>query len=267
MADATDKTEEVKETDITAQATALAELHASGDMIIMPTAWDAWSAGLVAKAGYRALTVGSHPVANAFGVPDGENMDFDDYLRVVSDISAAVDIPVSADVESGYDLPANELVAKVLGAGAVGVNVEDTVHSAGGTIRPRDEHSSYIRAIVDAAAAAGVPDFVVNGRTDALIHGADAFEDPIAEAEARIKDMAAAGALSVYPVKIPDTETSRRLVAAVEVPVNVTVHPLNGSPAGDLATLRSIGVRRVSTGPLWQMALEDSVADLFRDFH
>lgn len=249
-------------TDVTALANHLAQLHESGRTLVLPTVWDTWSAGVAAEAGFQGLTIGSHPVADAIGSSDGENMDFNDYLDTIRRITGAVDIPVSVDVESGYGLDPTELVEKVLEAGAVGVNIEDVVHSEGKRVRSRQEHADYIAAAREAADAAGV-DFVINGRTDAVKLGTDVFVDPLAEAEERIRLMEAAGARAVYPVGLSTAEEITRLVQAVSVPLNVTAHPVDGHGAGDLATLTALGVRRVTFGPLWQMWLaEQSKAPL-----
>jgi 2-methylisocitrate lyase-like PEP mutase family enzyme len=94
-----------------------------------------WSARLAVDAGFAALTVGSHPVADSIGKPDGEGMSFDDLLGRVAQITAGVGVPVSMDIESGYALPASRLIDGLLGAGAVGLNIEDTVHSEGKRLR------------------------------------------------------------------------------------------------------------------------------------
>ena len=86
------------------RARALLELHQPGNPVILPTVWDAWSARLATDAGFAALTVGSHPLADSIGKPDGEGMSFDDVLARVAQITAAVDVPVSVDIESGYGL-------------------------------------------------------------------------------------------------------------------------------------------------------------------
>ena len=82
-----------------------------------------------------ALTVGSHPVADSVGKTDNEGMTFDDLLTRVSQITAAVDVPVSVDIESGYGEAPDRLIEGLLDAGAVGLNIEDTVHSEGGRLR------------------------------------------------------------------------------------------------------------------------------------
>lgn len=97
--------------------------------------WDAWSANLAVEAGFAALTVGSHPVADSVGKPDGEGMAFQDLLSRVAQITGAVDVPVSVDVESGYGEPPERLIDGLLGVGAVGFNIEDTVHREGKRLR------------------------------------------------------------------------------------------------------------------------------------
>lgn len=238
-------------TDVRSRARTLADLHTSGRTLVLPTVWDTWSARVAVEAGFEGLTVGSHPVADAIGSSDGEHMNFADYLTVVSRIVEAVDVPVSADVESGYGLAPAELIERLLRVGAVGANIEDVVHSEGDRVRDRQEHADYIAAARQAADAAGVP-FVLNGRTDAVKLGTDVFPDPLAEAEERIRLLEQAGARAAYPVGLSSAEQVSRLVGAVSVPLNVTVHPVEGHGAGALPALRELGVRRVTFGPLWQ---------------
>lgn len=242
--------------DVVQLAKALAEQHESGDLLVLPTVWDAWSARVAAEAGFASLTVGSHPVADAIGSVDGEQMAFSSYLDVVRRITNAVDVPVSVDVESGYGLSADELVSRLLDAGAVGANIEDVVHGDGKRVRDRQEHADYIAAIRRAADETGV-DFVINGRTDAIKLGEAVFEDPLEEAVARVQLLEQAGARAVYPVGLTTAKQVSRLVQAVTIPVNVTAHPVKGHGAGDVRTLKELGVRRVSFGPLWQMWLSE----------
>lgn len=238
------------------KAKELAAQHASGDLVVLPTAWDTWSARAAVEAGARGITIGSHPVADAIGSADGENMDFTEYLAVTKRIVDSVDVPVSADVESGYGLAPAELIERLLEAGAVGANVEDVVHGEGKRVRERQEHADYIAGMRAAADDAGV-EFVINGRTDAFKLGTDKFADPLTEAVERIKLLEQAGARAVYPVGLKTAEQVSTLVNAVSVPVNVTAHPVNAHGAGDLAALKELGVRRVTYGPLWQMWLTE----------
>ncbi|GHD03946.1 isocitrate lyase/PEP mutase family protein [Zhihengliuella salsuginis] len=241
-------------------ASTLAAAHESGRAVVLPTVWDVWSARTAVDAGFEGITTGSHPIADASGSSDGENMDFADHLAVVKRITGAVDVPVSADVESGYGLAPAELIERVLEAGAVGANIEDVVRSEGGRVRDRNEHADYIAAARQAADAAGV-EFVINGRTDALKFGPEVFADPLAEAVERAKLMEQAGARAVYPVGLSSADDVTRLVEAVSVPVNLTVHPVNGHAAGDLAALTALGARRFTFGPQWQMWLAEVSAE------
>ena len=70
------------------RAAALLELHQPGNPVVLPTVWDAWSAKLAVDAGFSALTVGSHPVADSIGKPDNEGMTFDELLTRVVQITA-----------------------------------------------------------------------------------------------------------------------------------------------------------------------------------
>jgi len=234
----------------------LAEAHESGKLQVLPTVWDTFSAAVAAEAGFEALSVGSHPVADSIGSQDGEKMDFGAYLEVNRRIIDSVDLPVSVDVESGYGLAPAELVNRLIEVGAAGANIEDTLHHEGGRLRDRNEHADYIAAARQAADEAGVQ-FVINGRTDAVKAGTSVFEDPLAEAIERIKLLEAAGARSVYPVALSTPDQVAAVVQAVKVPVNVTAHPVKAHGAGDLAALQQLGVRRVTFGPLWQKWLAE----------
>ncbi|GAA2026033.1 oxaloacetate decarboxylase [Yaniella flava] len=236
---------------ISALAQSLAEQHESGDVLVMPTVWDTWSAAVAADAGFSSLTVGSHSVADAVGSSDGENMDFTHYIEVVKKIVESVDVPVSVDVESGYGLAPSELIQRLLEVGVVGANIEDVVHRDNGRVRDREEHADYIARARAAADDAGVQ-FVINGRTDAVKLGTDVFPDPLEEAAERITLMEQAGARAVYPVGLSTAEEITRLVEEVSVPVNVTAHPVDGHGAGDFAVLKGLGARRITFGPLWQ---------------
>jgi 2-methylisocitrate lyase-like PEP mutase family enzyme len=246
--------------DLATLAQRLLDLHHSGTTLVLPTVWDAWSANAVVSAGFPALTIGSHPLADSRGQADSEAMSLDDALDGIRRITASVDVPVSADMESGYDTPANELVERVLDAGAVGINIEDTVHSEQ-RLRSVDEHAEYIGALRAAADTAGVP-LVINARTDALLGRIETFDDPVAEAVRRMRACEDAGSRCSYPVGPPDAAAVRTLLDELTGPVNVTAHPVDGSIAGSLDDLRAMGVHRVSFGPLLQKALTGAVAEL-----
>ena len=232
------------------RALALLELHQPGNPVILPTVWDAWSARLATDAGFGALTVGSHPLADSIGKPDGEGMAFDDVLARVAQITAAVDVPVSVDIESGYGLPAPRLIESLLGVGAVGLNIEDTVHSEGKRLRSSGEHAELVAALRSAADAAGVH-VVINARTDLFLRSDGDESDRIDRAVARLTEAAAAGADVLYPVGRHDPETLRRLASELPLPVNAIALPDQDDPA----SFGPLGVGRISFGPFFQTAL------------
>ncbi|MBV8861653.1 MAG: isocitrate lyase/phosphoenolpyruvate mutase family protein [Mycobacterium sp.] len=232
------------------RASALLTLHVPGNPVILPTVWDAWSARLAVDAGFAALTVGSHPVADSIGKPDNEGMSFDDLLARVAQITAAVDVPVSVDVESGYGLPASRLIDGLLGAGAVGLNIEDTVHSERKRLRSAAEHAELVGALRTAADEAGVH-LVINARTDVFLRKDGDDSDRVERAVARLKQAAAAGADVLYPVGRHNPETLQRLTKELPLPVNAIALPAEDDPA----LFGRLGVGRVSFGPFLQAAL------------
>ncbi len=234
----------------TDRAKALLKLHQPGNPVILPTVWDAWSARLAANAGFAALTVGSHPVADSIGKPDNEGMSFDDLLTRVAQITAAVDVPVSVDIESGYALPASRLIEGLLGAGGVGLNIEDTVHSEGKRLRSAGEHAELVGALRAAADEAGVR-VVINARTDLFLRKDGDESDRVERAVARLKEAATAGADVLYPVGRHDPETLRRLTTELPLPVNAIALPDQDDPA----SFGPLGVGRISFGPFLQVAL------------
>ncbi len=239
---------------LVSRAANLAQLHAERHPLVLPTVWDAWSARTAAGAGFEALTIGSHPLAESRGAEDHEGQTFQEVLDAVRPIIAAVDVPVSVDLEAGYGQDPADLIAGLLDAGGVGLNLEDTVHSEGGRVRTTQEHADYIAGLRAAADQAGVAVWI-NGRTDLFLHAEDAAA-VADEAIARMKAMVQAGANSVYPVRIQDDdELITAVVKAVSVPVNSTAHPVKH----DLARFARLGVGRITYGPLLQLALTDAM--------
>lgn len=247
------------------RARALLDLHQPGNPVVLPTVWDAWSARLAVQAGFVALTVGSHPLADSIGKPDNEGMSFDDVLTRVAQITAAVadlgSVPISVDLESGYGLAAERLIEGLVGVGAVGLNIEDTVHSEGGRLRSSGEHAELVAALRSAADATGVH-VVINARTDVFLRqgglqtgGAD---DLVDVALARLTECADAGADVLYPVGRHGPETLRRLASDLPLPVNAIAAPDQDDPAA----FGPLGVARISFGPFLQYALSARANEL-----
>jgi 2-methylisocitrate lyase-like PEP mutase family enzyme len=239
------------------RAAALLELHQPGNPVVLPTVWDAWSARLAADAGFAALTVGSHPLADSIGKPDNEGMSFDDALTRVAEITAAVDVPVSVDIESGYGQRAQRLIEGLLTVGAVGLNIEDTVHSENKRLRSSGEHAELVGALRAAADAAGVH-VVINARTDLFLRKDGDDSDRVERAVARLSEAADAGADVLYPVGRHDPQTLRRLASELPLPVNAIALPDQDDPA----SFGPLGVARISFGPFLQAALSTRANEL-----
>jgi 2-methylisocitrate lyase-like PEP mutase family enzyme len=239
------------------RAETLLALHQPGNPVVLPTVWDAWSARLAVDAGFVALTVGSHPMADSVGKADQEGMTFDDVVTRVKQITAAVDVPVSVDIESGYGQSPTRLITGLLDAGAVGLNIEDTVHSEGGRLRSSSEHAELVGALRKAADTTGVH-VVINARTDLFLRQDGDEADRVDRAIARLKEAAAAGADSLYPVGFHDPDTLRRLASELPLPINAIALPDQSDPA----SFGPLGVGRISFGPFLQGALSGRAKEI-----
>jgi 2-methylisocitrate lyase-like PEP mutase family enzyme len=239
------------------RAEKLLALHQPGNPVILPTVWDAWSARLAADAGFAALTVGSHPVADSIGRPDNEGMTFDELLTRVTQITSAVDLPVSVDIESGYAEAPARLIEGLLSVGAVGLNIEDSVHSEGKRLRSAEEHAELVGALRAAADASGVH-VVVNARTDLFLRQDGDERDRVDRAVARLRLAADAGADVLYPVGFHEPNTLRRLTSELPLPVNAIAAPDKADPT----SYGPLGVGRISFGPLWQAALAERAREI-----
>ncbi|MDO0938211.1 isocitrate lyase/phosphoenolpyruvate mutase family protein [Streptomyces sp. DG2A-72] len=225
------------------QAQAFRALHVPGRPLVLPNAWDTASACLVEDAGAAAVATTSAGLAWELGAPDGDRLERDAAIEAVARIAAAVDVPVSADIESGYAQdPAGvaDTVRAVLAAGAVGVNIEDALHGAGeGPLRPVAEQAERIAAAREAADTAGVP-LYVNARIDTFLRGAGGVDLTLERAAAFL----AAGADGIFVPGAVDPGTVKLLADGIDGPLNVMAGP--GAPP--VAELAALGVARVSVG-------------------
>jgi 2-methylisocitrate lyase-like PEP mutase family enzyme len=225
----------VTTSDLAARAEALRALHRPGTPLVLRNAWDAASAKALV-AGAPALATTSVGVAQSLGYDDGGHIPAEQAFAALARIVAAVDVPVTADCEAGYGLAPAAFVDGLLGAGAVGCNLEDTDHATG-ALRDVAEQATYLAAVKAAGRERGV-DVVLNARVDVHVRGGT-LEDGLARARA-YRD---AGADCVYPIMCHDEEGIAAYVEAAAV-VNVHVHP----SAPDLARLAQLGVARASFG-------------------
>ncbi|MFJ5271495.1 isocitrate lyase/phosphoenolpyruvate mutase family protein [Streptomyces sp. NPDC088358] len=219
--------------------------RAPGDPLVLPGPWDAVSARVCADAGFPALATPSAGVAASLGYADGATP-ADEMFAAVARIARAVDVPVSADVEDGYGLAPGELVERLLAAGVVGCNLED---SEGGVLKDPARHADWLAEV---RAAAGDRLFV-NARVDVFAHGDGDPERALERAALYV----AAGADCVYPIGAR-VGVLPLLRAGVQGPVNVLARP-DGSSLTDLGER---GATRITFGP----GVQRRAAEALRQF-
>lgn len=210
--------------------------------LVLPNAWDAASAALIAGAGAPAIATTSGGVAWSAGRPDGHGLTREEMAELVARIVRVVDVPVTADIEGGYDDVA-ATVAAVIEAGAVGINLEDST-APGGPLFDVASQAERVRAARAAATEAGLPGLWINIRTDVYLFGIGEPDGRRDDVLARAAAYAEAGADSLFVPGLVDLETLKGLVEESPLPVNVMVWP--GAPT--VAELEAVGVRRISVG-------------------
>jgi 2-methylisocitrate lyase-like PEP mutase family enzyme len=241
----------------------LRELHNGPAPLVLPNAWDVASARMVERLGFQAVATTSAGVAEALGWSDGEDIPPQEMLGVVERIAGVVEVPVTADLEGGYGLDPADLTGRLLAAGAVGCNVEDTDHRGGEALVDAARHAERLAAIKEAGRAAGV-DLVLNARVDVYVRGVGEPHQRLEETLRRGRLYGEAGADSVYPIGVAEEDDIRALVEGLDCPVNVLLLP-NGP---ELPRLAELGVRRVSLGSgLFRVAMQaaERLATKLRD--
>jgi 2-methylisocitrate lyase-like PEP mutase family enzyme len=237
---------------LTSKATELLRLHTDPDLLVVVNVWDAVSATVVAaQPGCRAVATASHSIAATLGYPDGEQIPLEIMIDMIGRIVAAIELPVTADLEAGYG-NAGETVRKAIGVGVVGANLEDKM-------APLADAVGAVTAAVKAGEAEGVP-FVLNARTDAFLRAGDRERDAVvADAIERGRAFLDAGAACVFVPGLLDEPTVVELVAGIgERRVSVINVP------GSLSQQRlaELGVARVSFGPWIQRSTLTHLAGL-----
>lgn len=240
------------------KALALKALHEAPEILRVVNVWDAVSAKVVAAdPATKAIATAGHSIAAMYGYPDG-GMSLDLALAGAKTVVDAVELPVTADLDDGYDEP-GETIRRAIGVGIVGANVEDRM-------RDFDDAVARVRAVVAAAEAEGVA-FQLNARTDAFVRGGErSLDEKIEEAIRRGRAYLDAGAALVFVPGGHQREVVERLVEGLGVG-KLSVIGLPGAlPA---AEYEALGVARISYGPLTQRvalrALQDLAASLYAD--
>jgi 2-methylisocitrate lyase-like PEP mutase family enzyme len=234
------------------RATELRRLHTDPELLRLVNVWDVTSARVVADVpGVQALATASHSIAASLGLQDGEQISRDAMLDVVARVVAATGLPVTADLEAGYGDP-GETARRAIGVGVVGMNLEDQM-------APLADAVAAVEAVMSATEAEGVPDFVLNARTDAFLRSRDRpRRDILQDALDRGKAFLDAGAPVVFvPGGLIEDEISTLVEAFGPGRLSLLAVPGGVEPA----RMAELGVARVSFGPFSQsvalMALQD----------
>jgi 2-methylisocitrate lyase-like PEP mutase family enzyme len=226
-----------------------AALHVPGNPVVLYNVWDVGSAKAVVDGGAKALATGSHPVADANGWPDGQQVPIDFALTNAKRIVEAVEVPLTVDFEGAYSADPAEgaaNVARLAETGAVGCNFEDQVIGGEG-VHPTELQVRRIAAIRKAVG----DQFFINARTDLFLKTQTYDDALVEEVIARGKAFADAGASGFFVPRLADPKQIERIVAAVPLPLNVIAFP--GAP--EKSVWANAGVARISHGPFPHRAL------------
>jgi 2-methylisocitrate lyase-like PEP mutase family enzyme len=242
------------------KADRLLALHRAPPILVLPNAWDVSSALVIAALpGCGAIATTSSGVAATLGYADGERIPPDLMLGAVERIARAVDVPVTADLESGYG-DASRTAEAALAVGVVGLNLEDGHDRRDPPLVTVERHVEEIRAVREVARAAGVH-LVVNARTDVYLRAVGDPDGRFEEAVARANAYLAAGADCAFVPGVVDAETIGRLAEAIDGPMNV----LAVAATPPVPELERLGVARVSVGSWTMRASLGAARDVARE--
>lgn len=221
---------------MTEKTALLRKLHGGPRILVLPNAWDVASARIFESAGFPAIATTSAGVANSLGYPDVQKIRRDEMLGVIERIVKSLDVPVTGDVEAGYDDPLATALALV-NMGAAGMNLEDSLGETG-TLA---DIAAQVRVIEQIRAKT---DLVINARSDIYLM---AVGDPATRFDRIVERLNAyrkAGADCLFAPGIRDAETIGKLARDVHGPLNI----LAGAGTPTVAELERLGVARVSVG-------------------
>jgi 2-methylisocitrate lyase-like PEP mutase family enzyme len=233
-------------------------LHHGAGPLLMPNPWDVGSARLLASLGFEALATTSGGFAATLGRHDG-SVTREEAIAHGAAVVAAVDVPVSADLENGFgDAPeeAATTIRLALGAGLAGASIEDATGRPDAPLYDIGLATERVAAAAEAAHA-GPDRLVLTGRAENFLHGNPDLADTIA----RLTAYGEAGADVLFAPGVNDRDQIRELVAAVGRPVSVLAMP-NCPPVAELGEL---GVARISVGGAFAYAALGAVVEAARE--
>ncbi|MBN9608077.1 MAG: hypothetical protein BGO26_05720 [Actinobacteria bacterium 69-20] len=231
------------------KARAFTAMHVPGNPIVLPNAWDASSAWVIQQAGAKAIATSSAACAWSIGRADGGGMSRDEAVDVVRRVVSAVDVPVTADIETGYgdDAALAETIRAVLDAGAIGINLED---SGGDPLYPIDIAAQRVSLVQETAEAFGVP-LHINARVDVFFESVGEPDELVALTLERAAAYLESGASSIFVPGVRDLAVIEQLTKGIAAPVNI----LAGASSPSVAQLAEAGVGRISVGSSLNLAM------------
>lgn len=205
----------------------------------MVGAINAYCAILAQHAGFKALYLSGAGVANAsYGLPDLGLTSIEDVLEDIRRISAATELPLLVDADTGFADPA-QTVERFIAAGAAGLHIEDQVEQKRCGHRPNKQLVStekMIDRISAAVAGRSDPDFVIMARTDAF--AVEGMESALQ----RIKRYLAAGADMIFPEALTQLDQYRQITSAIDAPVLANITEFGKTPLFTIDELASADV-------------------------
>jgi 2-methylisocitrate lyase-like PEP mutase family enzyme len=215
-------------------------LHEEGGAFLIPNPWDVGSAKLLAGMGFKALATSSGGAAFAMGKPDG-GVARDTMLLHIRELTAAVDLPINADLENGYGHTAQEVVETLRLAAETGIaggSIEDATGTKDDPIYAFDLARERIQAAAEFTKTLPFP-FMLTARAENFLHGRKDLRDTIA----RLQAYQEAGADVLYAPGLSTEAEVSAVVSSVDRPVNVLA-----IPGMDVCGLEALGVKRISVG-------------------
>jgi 2-methylisocitrate lyase-like PEP mutase family enzyme len=218
-------------------------LHKKGEPLVMPNPWDAGSARILEGLGFRALATTSSGFALTFGRKD-YGVAREDAIEHGRVVSAAVDIPVSADLENGFGTTPDDAaltIREAVKTGLAGGSIEDSQRDDKKPIMDKALAVERVAAAVDAARRAP-GGFVLTARAEAFLWGVGELKEVIA----RLQAFEEAGADVLFAPGLPDLDAVKAVCSSVSKPVNIL--PIMGLEKYSLEDFAKAGVARISTG-------------------
>lgn len=223
------------------------KLHTNGKILILPNIWDPIGARVLEAKGFPAAATSSAAISSSLGFRDGEHIKFTTHLEIIKRIVNSVNIPVTADIESGYSKGSSGLkhsVNQIIQTGVAGINIEDSFEKEG-SLRHVDQQCERIAAIREVAENHGVP-LLINARVDCFLSGSIKTNDQmLAETIERANRYIGSGADCVYPIGVLDKDTIMTLRKEIDAPINI----LGSHRTIPLKEMQDIGINRVTFGP------------------